>query len=106
MKAGRPQNPSVWIWGALSAQLVYRWIHLNGQNGLLATDYTPSEYHKLKVRLDKFEHEFEIIQLSKLLQEVTLQKRLAILEDIYRTNSKCNVHELCEALDVSRGTII
>ena len=47
----------------------------------------------------------EIIQLSGYLKEVPLQKKLAMLESIYKAESThYSVHELCEALDVARGT--
>ena len=52
----------------------------------------------------KLEHELEIIRLSGHLKEVPLQERLATLEKIYEQTKQYSVHELCDALEVARGT--
>lgn len=47
----------------------------------------------------------KIIRLSQCITSVPLQKRLSILENLYhRLDNTYSVHELCEALDVARGT--
>lgn len=56
-------------------------------------------------RLQKAEHKLEIIQLSGYLSKVPLQDRIATLEHLHTEFTKVySVHELCEALDVARGT--
>ena len=67
--------------------------------------YTPKEFDALSRRLEKLEHEMEIIKRSGYIADVPLQKKLSVLESIYRqADSTYSVHELCEALDVARGT--
>ena len=67
--------------------------------------YTPKEFDALSRRLEKLEHEMEIIKQSGYIADGPLQKKLSVLESIYRqADSTYSVHELCEALDVARGT--
>ena len=47
----------------------------------------------------------EIIKQSGYIADVPLQKKLSVLESIYRqADNTYSVHELCEALDIARGT--
>ena len=70
-----------------------------------AHTYTPAEFDALIRRLQKAEHKLSIIQLSGYLSKVPLQDKLATLEHFHNEMSDLySVHELCEALDVSRGT--
>ena len=67
--------------------------------------YTPKEFDALSRRLEKLEHEMEIIKQSGYIADVPLQKKLSVLENIYRqADNTYSVHELCEALDIARGT--
>ena len=67
--------------------------------------YTPKEFDALSRRLEKLEHEMEIIKRSGYIADVPLQKKLSVLESIYRQPANTySIHELCEALDVARGT--
>ena len=67
--------------------------------------YTPKEFDALSRRLEKLEHEMEIIKRSGYIADVALQKKLSVLENIYRqADNTYSVHELCEALDIARGT--
>ena len=67
--------------------------------------YTPKEFDALSRRLEKLEHEMEIIKRSGYIADVPLQKKLSVLENIYRqADNTYSVHELCEALDIARGT--
>lgn len=67
--------------------------------------YTPKEFNAISRRLAKLEHEMKIIRLSQCITSVPLQKRLSILENLYhQSDNTYSVHELCEALDVARGT--
>lgn len=79
---------------------LYRWLSDVGPaNSSLAPDYTTLQ-HKCQ-RLD---HILQIIRLSGIVEEVLLQKRLAILAQLHEQFAQYSVHELCEALNVSRGT--
>ena len=67
--------------------------------------YTPKEFDALSRRLEKLEHEMEIIKQSGYIADVPLQKKLSVLESIYRqADNTYSVHELCDALDIARGT--
>ncbi len=67
--------------------------------------YTSKEFDALSRRLEKLEHEMEIIKRSGYIADVPLQKKLSVLENIYRqADNTYSVHELCEALDIARGT--
>lgn len=67
--------------------------------------YTPKEFDTLSRRLEKLEHELEIIQLTGYISNVPLQKKLVFLESLYqKPDNPYSVYELCEALDVARGT--
>ena len=67
--------------------------------------YTPKEFDAVCRRLKKLEHEMEVIHLSGYLSAVPLQKKLATMEELYhRPDNLYSVHELCDALDVARGT--
>ena len=67
--------------------------------------YTPKEFDAISRRLQKLEHHLEIIRLSGYLASVPLQKKLATLEQFYnQPDNPYSVHELCDALDVARGT--
>ena len=67
--------------------------------------YTPKEFDALSRRLEKLEHEMEIIKQSGYIADGPLQKKLSVLESIYRqADNTYSVHELCGALDIARGT--
>ena len=67
--------------------------------------YTPAEFDAISRRLQKLEHHMEIIRQTGYLSSVPLQKKLATLEELYnRHGNPFSVHELCDALDVARGT--
>lgn len=67
--------------------------------------YTPAEFDVISRRLQKLEHHIEIIRQTGYLSNIPLQKKLATLEELYnRAGNPYSVHELCDALDVARGT--
>ncbi len=67
--------------------------------------YTPAEFDAISRRLQKLEHHLEIIRQTGYLSSVPLQKKLATLEELYnQPGNPFSVHELCDALDVARGT--
>ena len=67
--------------------------------------YAPKEFDTISRRLQKLEHHMEIIRQTGYLSNVPLQKKLATLEELYnRAGNLFSVHELCDTLDVARGT--
>lgn len=89
----------------ISQSTFYHWRNQYRSIQTSAHAYTPAEFDALVRRLQKAEHKLSIIQLSGYLSKVPLQDKLATLEHFYNEMSDLySVHELCEALDVSRGT--
>ena len=89
----------------ISQSTFYHWRKQYHSIQASAHTYTPAEFDGLVRRLQKAEHKLSIIQLSGYLYKVPLQDKLATLEHFHNEMSDLySVHELCEALDVSRGT--
>lgn len=67
--------------------------------------YTPAEFDAISRRLQKLEHHMEIIRQAGYLSNLLLQKKLATLKELYnQAGNPFSVYELCDALDVARGT--
>ena len=49
-------------------------------------------------------HILQIIRLSNIIDDVPRRKRLEILAKLHEEFEQYSVHELCEALNISRGT--
>ncbi len=83
---------------------IYRWIR--EYKTIKAENYcfTPREYDHLKKRVEKLTHMIEILRLSGCISAIPLKKRLPIMEAIYNSHSSYSVHEICEAMEVARGT--
>ena len=89
----------------ISQSTIYQWRKQYCTIQTEARTYTPKEFDAISRRLTKLEHEIEIIRATGYLDEVPLQRKLKTLEEMYRTEGcTYSVHELCEALDVARGT--
>ena len=88
----------------ISPSTLYQWRKAYCSIQTEERTYTPKEFDAISRRLQKLEHEMEIIQQSGYLKVVPLQQKLATLEAIYNSDANTySVHELCEALDVARG---
>lgn len=87
----------------LAQSTIYRWAKELCSIETPVRKYTPTEFDKLFRHAKKLEHELEIIHCTGLVTEIPLQKKLALLEGIYH-EGKYSVYELCEALNVARGT--
>lgn len=89
----------------ISQSTLYHWRKEYCSIQTPARTYTPAEFDALSRHLQKLEHILEIIHLSGYLSEVPLQRKLSTLESIYQQpDNQYSVYELCEALDVARGT--
>ncbi len=82
---------------------LYRWRTAYCSIQTKTRTYTPKEFDSLRRNCDKLRHELEIIRLCGFLSDIPLRKRLEKLESIY-TQKIYSVYELCEALQVDRGT--
>ena len=89
----------------IAQSTIYHWRKLYCSIKTPQRTYTPREFDAITRRLEKLEHELEIIRVTGCLEKIPLQQKLKILEQMYRTeDSPYSVHELCEALGVARGT--
>ena len=89
----------------ISQSTIYHWRKAYCSIETTNHTYTPKEFDALSRRLKKLEHEMEIIKRSGYLANVPLQKKLSVLESIYRQpDNTYSVYELCEAMEVARGT--
>lgn len=89
----------------IAQSTIYRWRKNYCSIQTPTRTYTPAEFDSLSRRLQKLEHEIEIIRLSGYIEEVPLQKKLSTLESFYhQSNNPYSIHELCDALGVARGT--
>ena len=83
---------------SIAVSTIYRWI-----KEAEAEVPIPS-YSALFHKKERLEHMLDVIRLSGLIDEVPLRRRLDILETLHTQHREYNVHELCEALNVARGT--
>ena len=83
---------------------IYRWIREYHTIKTASSSFTPVEYYKLQKHSTKTNHLLEIIQLSGYISVLPLKKRLETAETIYQAHKEYSVHEICEALEIDRGT--
>lgn len=89
----------------IAQSTIYHWRKLYCSIQTPQRTYTPKEFGAISRRLEKLEHEMEIVRATGYLEEIPLQRKLKTLEEVHRTeDSPYSVHELCEALGVARGT--
>mgnify|MGYP000124599848 FL=1 len=88
----------------IAQSTIYHWRKLFCSIQTPQHTYMPKEFDVLSSKLEKMEHEVEIIRLSGFLAKVPLRMKLEVLEKIYHENQQFSVRELCEALGVARGT--
>ena len=79
---------------------LYRWM----RDSVTTTGLSLTDYNILQRKSHRLEHILQIIRLSSIIEEIPLQKRLAILAQLHEQFEQYSVHELCEALNMARGT--
>ena len=85
----------------ISLNTLYRWRKEYQQ----ADDSgTIKDYSILNRQHERQSHILQIIRLSYIIDDVPRRKRLEILERLHEQFEQYSVHELCEALNISRGT--
>lgn len=85
----------------ISLNTLYRWRkeYQQAEDQATAKDY-PTLYR----RYERQDHILQIIRLSNIIDDVPRRKRLEILAKLHEQFEQYSVHELCEALNISRGT--
>lgn len=86
----------------VSERTIYRWAQICGEiNPGEKQTFTAKEYDRLLRRVNKLENIISILKAVNCTVHAPLKKKLCELELLY---DQYDVHTLCEALDVSRGT--
>lgn len=85
----------------IAPSTLYRWMKEYRQTD---TDFSIADYTTLRRKNQRLDHILQIVRLSAIIEEVPLQKRLAILTQLHERFEQYSIHELCDALNVSRGT--
>lgn len=80
---------------------LYRWLREYGSS---TEGHTAVEYSTLQRQNIRLNHLLEIVALSQIIDGTPLRRRLEILAKLHEQFEQYSVHELCEALNVSRGT--
>lgn len=83
---------------------LYRWFHAYRTIQTPQHTYSPAEFNTLLKRTKKAEHLLEIIRKTGCISSIPLQTRLQKLATLHEEDTEFSVHEICEALEVSRGT--
>ena len=85
----------------ISLNTLYRWRkeYQQAENQATTKDY-PTLYRQY----ERQDHILQIIRLSNIIDDVPRRKRLEILARLHEHFEQYSVHELCEALNISRGT--
>ena len=84
----------------IAKSTIYRWVKETPP----AVNQNALDYNTLLRRHTRYDHILQIIRLSGVIDDVPLCKRLEILARLHEQFDQYSVHELCEALYVSRGT--
>lgn len=85
----------------ISLNTLYRWRKEYQQ----ADDSgTIKDYSTLNHQHERQSHVLQIIRLSNIIDDVPRRKHLEILARLHEQFEQYSVHELCEALNISRGT--
>ena len=83
---------------------LYRWFQKYRTIQTPHRKYSSAEFDALLKRVKKAEHMLGIIRATECISAIPLQTRLQKLSTLYEQDTEFSVHEICEALEVSRGT--
>ena len=88
----------------IARSTLYRWI--KEYQPIFSGDktYSISDFNTVVRRKERTDHLLEIIRLSNIIDDVPRIKKLEILTELHGKFPQYSVHELCDALNVARGT--
>ena len=87
----------------IAKSTLYYWVKLHqAQTTRAGVVVTPKEFDSMKRRLHKLESIVAVLKTADCLPSAPLRQKLEALELLH---GQYNIHVLCEALDVSRGTM-
>lgn len=85
----------------ISLNILYRW---RKEYQRVGEQTTTKDYQTLYRQYERQNHILQIIWLSNIINDVPRRKRLEILARLHEQFEQYSIHELCEALNISRGT--
>ncbi len=85
---------------SVAQSTLYRWM----KDATPQAEFSIADYTTLQRKNQRLDNILQIIRLSAIVEDVPLQNRLAILARLHEQFEQFSVHELCEALNVARGT--
>lgn len=88
----------------VASSTLYHWVKAYKTIPRKKGEYTPAGYQRLLDHKSKLERQLEVIHLSGCINLIPSHQRLFVLEDIHENHPDYSIYELCEALEVSRGT--
>lgn len=88
----------------VASSTLYHWVKAYKTIPQKKGEYTPAGYQRLIDHEQKLERQLEVIHLSGCIDLISPHQRLFVLEDIHENHPEYTVYELCEALEVPRGT--
>ena len=88
----------------IAPSTLYRWVKAYKTIVRKKGKYTPAGYQRLLDHNKKLERQLEVIHLSGCINLIPPHQRLFVLEDIHENHPEYSIYELCEALEVPRGT--
>lgn len=101
--AGNESVVSILAETKIARSTFYGWLKQHIQNGLDENDlaFTPKNLRMLVNKVDRLESIVDILKAVDCTANSLLKEKLVALENLY---GKYNVHVLCDALNVPRGT--
>ena len=88
----------------IAPSTLYRWVRAYKTIPRKEWEYMPTGYQRLLDHAKKLERQLEVVHLSGCIDLLPPHQRLFVLEDIHEKHPEYSVYELCEALEVPRGT--
>ena len=88
----------------VASSTIYHWVKIYKTIPRKKGEYTPAGYQRLIDHEQKLERQLEVIHLSGCIDLISPHQRLFVLGDIHENHPEYTVYELCEALEVPRGT--
>lgn len=86
----------------VSKSTIYLWINQSQNRIINKCDFSAADFKKLKQKCERLEKIVQILQSTPCTPTSSLREKLSFLEQIYEKEH--NVHLICEAMCVPRGT--
>lgn len=88
----------------IAESTLYRWFCIYATTQSINEELIAKEVARLTAECQHLQHIVEIVHQSGCIKEIPLQRRLEIAESLYNQKLGFSARELCEALDIAKGT--